>query len=81
MTQEVKLTFILQYLYSKKFDGGYHSIIEILQEKGIEVNINESNALARELEHKGFIKASITKDGASAFITSEGVDYIENMQS
>lgn len=78
MKQSEKLDLILKQLYDFKFDGRYYDIAEILSNKGCEVSFDEAFSLGRRLQSEGLIKFIGTKDGASATLTSEGVEYSES---
>lgn len=77
MTIEEKKKIVLKELYKYKFDGRYYVIVDIL-EKFVQVGYNEAFSIGEALENQGFIKFVASKQGASAEITSDGVEYVES---
>lgn len=72
-----KKTQTLLALYERKFDGNYYDISTLLDKWGISVSLSEAIQIGEALENEGFINLAATKDGASAFITGEGVESVE----
>jgi hypothetical protein len=64
---------ILTSLYEKKYDGMYHSVLEILG-----TTHSEAFKLASALENDGLIKVVSSKDSVDAEITTAGVEWIED---
>lgn len=72
-----KKTQTLLALYEHKFDGNYYDISALLDKWGISVSLSEAIQIGEALENEGFINLAATKDGASAYITGEGVEFVE----
>lgn len=72
-----KKTQVLLALYERKFDNNYYDISVLLDKWGISVSLNEAIQIGEALENEGLINLATTKDGASAFITGEGVEFVE----
>jgi DNA-binding PadR family transcriptional regulator len=69
---------LLKALYSKRFDGKYYDVETIISNFG-QTSRSESYNVAKSLNDEGLIKMLATKDGTHAEITSNGVEYIEEL--
>ncbi len=79
MKQSEKLDLILRFLYDRKFDGYHYNLSGILEENGINSNLDEAFALGKRLERDGLIEGFGTEEGGmSVCLTTDGIDYIEN---
>ncbi len=76
MTIQQKKDIVLKELYKYKFDGRYYNIVDILSEPE-PVSLEEASSIGKSLDSKGYIKFSGSKQDASAKITAEGVEYVE----
>ncbi len=77
MKQVEKLDFILNFLYSKKFDGNYYGVADILMEKEVRINFDEAFSLGKRLSDDGLVSFMGTFDEALVSLNSYGVDYVE----
>ena len=67
---------LLRVLYKYRFDGRYYNVLEILQVFSSS-NRDEAYHIAKALYSEGLVKWLGGPDGASAEITAEGVEYVE----
>lgn len=72
-----KKTQTLLALYEHKFDGKYYDISVLLNDWGISISLSEAIQIGQALENDGFINLAASKGGASAYITGDGVEFVE----
>lgn len=78
MKQSEKLDLILRELYKYRFDGKYYNIGYLLEILNIEFEEHsELRMLGKRLENDGLIRTIWMKSGASACLTSHGIEYCE----
>ena len=75
MKQTEKLDLILKALYEKPGNAG--EIIQLLNEKGIDVSLDDAYKLGRRLDDAGYVKFVATRDSAWVDIKSEGIEFVE----
>jgi len=69
-----KYRIVLLALYDLK--SGYYEIDSLLYPHE-EINLNEATDLGNALEAKGYIKLSLSKSNAAAYLTAFGREYVE----
>jgi tetrahydromethanopterin S-methyltransferase subunit B len=74
-----KKLILLKSLYTKRFDGNYYNVEEIIG-NSVQTNKSESDSIAKELADEGLINIVSDKAGTDALITSVGVEYIEDLR-
>lgn len=69
-----KYRIVLTTLYD--LNSGYHEIDSLLSPHE-EINLDEATDLGHGLENKGYIKLSVSKSNAAAYLTAAGREYVE----
>ena len=78
MKQTEKFDLILRELYKYRNDGNYYSIYDICQEINVPFDsVMEIEKISHRLHDDGYVDAIFLVNGASAQLTSYGIDYCE----